>query len=220
MPPVTRRGCRGGETELMRPFRVSFSVSWHTGRPADSSGHVNLIRHGSPSADRLRRMTVICSALGLAGFQILFGLSQNVLTLRRVISRLLRGVHAPGRGRTSRAVVLRNAWGPKTVVRRRVTTDTPGRFIRSAGLGGAACLLLGGLDVGHQGVVREPGRLLMRLAGCLGCREEGLQRGAVAGGRGGVNSRLELRTVGGPWHLLGRVTGAGQQGRHQAGHDD
>ncbi len=41
------------------------------------------------------------------------------------------------------------------MVRRRVTTGRPGVF-DSAGLGGAACLVLGGLDVGHEGVVREP----------------------------------------------------------------
>src|SRR5271165_3409266 len=193
MPPVARRGCRGGETELMRPFRVSFSVSWHTDRPGDSSGHVNLIRHGSPLADRLRRIPVICSALVLAGFQILFELSRKVVTLRRVIPRPFarRSCGRPlpdikGRGLEERL------GGPKTVVRRRVTTDTPGVGRRSAACRRAARLVLAGLDVGDEGVVGESGGLLMRPAGCLGCREEDLQRGALAGGRRGINSRLEL----------------------------
>src|SRR5215472_12923467 len=52
---------------------------------------------------------------------------------------------------------------------------------RSAAPGRTAGLVLAGLDVGHEGVVGEPGGFLVFAAGVLGCSEEGLQRGAVAG---------------------------------------
>ena len=61
---------------------------------------------------------------------------------------------------------------------------------RSAGAGRAARAVLGGLDVGHQGVVGESGGLLVRAAGVPGGREKDLQRGAVAGDGRGVDARL------------------------------
>ena len=81
----------------------------------------------------------------------------------------------------------------------------------------AARLMLGALNVCHEGVVRVPGGLLMGAAAGVGRREQGLQRATLADGCGGVDLLLQLGAVGGPWHLLGRVAGAGQQDRRETG---
>src|SRR6516164_5856635 len=105
---------------------------------------------------------------------------------------------------------------------RTISTTTGASASRSVGSRGgrAARARLGGLDVGDEGVVGEPGGLLVRVTGGLGRGEQDPQRRAVVRGRRGVDADLQPGAVAGPGDLLGGVTGAGQQGHGQPRSDD
>src|SRR5580693_1076766 len=136
-------------------------------------------------------MTVTCSALVLAGFQILFELSRNLVTLRRVISRLFARRSSAQRlpdikGRGLEECVERS----EDRGQEKGHEGHPGRLIRSAACRWAARLVLAGLDVGDKGVVGEPGGFLVQAVAGLGRGQVDAKRGAVAGGGGGVDLLL------------------------------